>query len=143
MRYYVIFIFILFFLCACSPQKEMQIVIPENISHTAKQLIIKSLPKIKRVCPGLNKYSRSLQQAEIIDDLNSEFVEYRRVTISFKVSDGKSDIPNSYRAWGHTCYMDISPDGKFLTITKDPCKSVFTDLQVENSTGSNLILTLQ
>jgi len=136
----IISVYILF--TDSKPEKH-SVSISENISPAAKQLLATSLPNITRVCPGLDKYSKSLHQKEIIDDLNATYPEYRRVTISFTIPQDDTAIPNSYRAWGHTCSMDISADGKTLTIMKDPCKSVFTDTPIEDRTGSNLVINLQ
>lgn len=121
---------------------DMSLNVPANISAPAKKLVVDSFPKIRKACPGLDKYSETLRQTDIIDSLNAEYAEYRKVTIVYQVPDGKSDIPGSYRAWGHTCYLDIAADGKSIAISKDPCKSVFTDNLIEERTGNDLVIQL-
>lgn len=118
---------------------EMQIIIPDNISQAAKTLVVQALPKIKRACPGLDKYANTLKYTGIEDML--DYNNLKKVTIVFAVPDNSSDIPNDYMAWGHNCFLDISADGTKLAIAKSACQSVCIDDVIDNS-GKNLILNL-
>ncbi|HWI41490.1 MAG TPA: hypothetical protein VNX25_08385, partial [Verrucomicrobiae bacterium] len=69
-------------------------------------------------CPGLRKYG------EDISSTRGEFAGERvfgtqEGYVKLKVAERPKLIPNDYRACGHTCYLDISPDGRTLSISKD------------------------
>lgn len=72
--------------------------------------------------------------------------EYKKVTIKFMVPDGQSDIPSSYYAWGHHCFLDIDSAGKTVSIAKGACKAVCLDQVIKGTIhddGADLVLPLQ
>jgi len=66
--------------------------------------------------------------------------ETSRVEVVFKITDNPVKIPNSFRAWGHTCGYGISPDGRSIRIQKRTCVSVCLGSEYKGSTDyvSNL-----
>jgi hypothetical protein len=90
----------------------------------ATQLIKESWPKLMAHCPGLSKFQTDLSFQGIDDMLDPFMEEMSRVEVKFKIAEEPTAIPNSFRAWGHTCGYGISPLGAILRIQKDMCVSV-------------------
>lgn len=81
-------------------------------------LVIKTLPGVRQVCPGLDKYSQTFENIHVEDRY--------RTTVIFDVPD-TSHIPDAYKAGGHTCYVEIDSTGKSIFIEKQACKSICLD----------------
>lgn len=81
-------------------------------------LVIKALPAIRQVCPGLDKYSQEFENIRVEDNF--------RTSILFDIPK-PVHIPNAYKAGGHTCYIEIDSKGKSIFIEKLACKSVCLD----------------
>ena len=140
---WVMWLLVLVFAGGCDsspkPKKSFNISIPDNLSPEAKTLVTQSWPKVKEVCPGLDKYGGTLKFVQIEDNL--KFLN--KVTVEILVPDGSSEIPGSYRAWGHHCFLDIASDGKSVGIAKRPCKAVCLDQVVDgtaNDNGNDMVL---
>jgi len=126
---------------SCSSGKPLDMPVPANLGPHAKNLAEKSIPKIRAACPGLNKYGNALVYKGIEDSLNYA----NKITVMFNVSDDKSDIPNDYRAWGHSCYIDVDASGEKISIAKSPCKAVCLDQDItgtSNDTGNDMVISL-
>lgn len=133
---------------SCSKNTKMaanafQVSTLDNISPEAKDLVSRSLPKIREACPGLEKFGTDLKNNIIHDYMGLDEKESRKVTIEVVVPNGESIIPDRYRAWGQHCYLDVSADGSSLSVAKTACKSVCMDEDFNNDDGSNLVLSLQ
>jgi hypothetical protein len=127
------------------PEQKPQVSVDEGLSPEAKSLLVKSWPKIKKVCPGLVKYGKELRLDGIEDHLKSQTGSYRKVTLNFVVPDKTGRIPKEYFASGHHCALDISEDGKKLSIAERPCIAVCLDKPFQGTapdTGDELILDL-
>ncbi len=126
------------FLAACSEKPKLQIIIPDSLDPAVKSLAIQSWPKIKNVCPGLDRFSGGLEFQGIEDN--------RDVSIIFKIPEGDSEIPGHYGAAGHTCYFDVSHDGKNLTVAKEGCKAICLSRSLEKNDplqNGDLVLPLE
>lgn len=92
--------------------------ITEFVVVSDDELVTKSLPAIRRACPGLDKYSSSFEKARIENNY--------RTSILFDVRES-SKIPEAFKAGGHTCYVEIDSTGKSIYIEKLACKSICLD----------------
>lgn len=43
------------------------------------------------------------------------------------MAEDPNSVPAEYRAFGHTCYYSLSPDGGSLSISKSPCAKLCLD----------------
>jgi len=82
------------------------------------QVVIKSLPGVRQVCPGLDKYAQTFRNIRVEDHF--------RTSIIFDVPE-TARIPDAYKAGGHTCYVEIDSAGKSIFIEKLACKSICLD----------------
>lgn len=128
-------------LLGCTKEKqEFQIVIPQELDNEPKAIVMKAWPAVKRACPGLDRYSDMITFDGIETSISAGMDKWLeetghkekegKVTIRFKVSE-ESKNPTIYRAYGHTCFLEISRNGKYLTIPKEPCASLCLDRNVE------------
>jgi hypothetical protein len=85
---------------------------------SSDQLVIKALPGIRQVCPGLDKYSQTFKNIRVGGDF--------RTAILFDIPE-IARIPDAYNAGGHTCYVEIDSTGKSIFIEKLACKSICLD----------------
>lgn len=99
---------------------------------TSDSLVTNALPNIRKVCPGLDIYSRQLS--------NIRVEQLFRTAIIFEVS-GSSKIPEAYKAGGQTCFIEIDADGKNIFIEKMACKSVCQDQLMTSEGQMKLSLT--
>lgn len=81
-------------------------------------LVMKMLPAVRQACPGLDKYSQFFENVRVEEQF--------RTSILFDVPESAS-IPDSYKAGGHTCYIEIDSKGKSIFIEKLACKSICLD----------------
>ncbi|KAB0531346.1 MULTISPECIES: hypothetical protein [Pseudomonas] len=88
-------------------------------------LVIKMLPAVRQVCPGLDKYSQEFERVRVEENF--------RTSILFDVPESAS-IPDAYKAGGHTCYIEIDSKGRSIFIEKLACKSICLD-QLETPDG--------
>lgn len=98
--------------CGDGPPTTEFVVVSDN------ELVTKSLPAIRRACPGLDKYSSSFEKARIENNY--------RTSILFDVRES-SKVPGAYKAEGHTCYLEIDSTGKSIYVEKLACKSICLD----------------
>ncbi|EJL6858795.1 hypothetical protein NMS86_001247 [Vibrio cholerae] len=104
------------------------------------EIVDSNWDKLIAKCPGLNKYSADLTY-DGLTDMTYLDTPMSRVEIKFKVAKEPSVVPNSFKAWGHTCAFGISPDGKNLRIPKDLCVSVCQGKEYQ-PTGKNYVTSL-
>ncbi len=95
-------------------------------------LVMKTLPAIRQACPGLDVYSG--------DFLNLRVQNNHRTTIAFDIPE-TAKLPPLFGANGHSCFIEISSEGKDIIIDKAPCKSVC--LNRSQVPDGQLILPLQ
>jgi hypothetical protein len=81
-------------------------------------LVSKALPAIRQACPGLDTYASQFKQIRIENNY--------RTAIVFDIPEA-ARIPNTYKASGHTCFIEIAPDGSGIFVEKAACKSVCLD----------------
>ena len=81
-------------------------------------LVMKTLPAIRQVCPGLDKYSQAFESVRVEENF--------RTSILFDIPE-LARIPDAYKAGGHTCYIEIDSKGKSVFIEKLACKSICLD----------------
>ena len=91
---------------------------PEFKVLTSDAVVTNALPAIRKVCPGLDKYSAQFSNVRV----EQQF----RTAILFEVSNS-SKIPDAYKAGGHTCFVEIDDEGKNIFIEKMACKSICQD----------------
>lgn len=135
--------------CSSGPPAPVELVGFESLSPRAKQVVDTAWPRIKAKFPGLHKYGDSVKVVAI-EDMMSDRVdtEYRKVTIKLQVPYGKSSVPTSYGAFGHSCYLDISSDGSTVSVAKRPCKALLLDMPIdgtgnEHDNGNDMVVSLQ
>lgn len=87
--------------------------------NTDNTLVQKTLPTIRQLCPGLDKYAGEFS------DINVDDGYYFRTTLKFHI-DENAKIPNEYAAQGNNCFIDINDDST-VTIHKSACQSVCLD----------------
>lgn len=85
---------------------------------TKDELVLKVLPATRLACPGLSRYSHDFQDVRV--------EQQYRTAIVFHVPD-HSSIPDTYKAGGHNCFIEIEGDGSAILIEKLACKSVCLD----------------
>ncbi len=138
-------IFATIFGCSEKPKQELQISVAADLNPEAKTIVTEAWPKIKQACPGLNKYASSLQFDGIEENFSYAPEHAQRVSIKFKIPDNDQNIPLNYVANGHTCYLEVSRDGKTLTVSKNACKAVCLDKEIHGTSYENnqLMLSLQ
>lgn len=89
---------------------------------TSDKIIEASVPSLRGMFPGLNKYS---------DDFYSVSTYKQKSgwhTLKFTVSP-QSSVPESYGVRGKTCYININPDGSYARVLTAPCRSLLLDQQ--------------
>lgn len=103
------------------------IAVPASASKGVKETVAVAWPKAVKACPGFKKYEGDLTFKEVTDNFAYAPPESMFIDVVFKVSDSPKLIPSTYKAFGHTCYFSISPDGSTLSIAKSPCARVCVD----------------
>ncbi|HIA4108982.1 TPA: hypothetical protein ACWQDP_004310 [Escherichia coli] len=89
---------------------------------TNDKIIEDSIPALRSMFPGLNKYS---------DDFHSVSSYKQKTgwhTLKFTVS-AKASVPENYSVKGKVCYINISPDGSYARVLPAPCRSLLLDQQ--------------
>lgn len=81
-------------------------------------LVSKALPAIRQACPGLDTYASQFKQIRIENNY--------RTAVVFDIPEA-ARIPDAYKASGHTCFIEIAPDGSGIFVEKMACKSVCLD----------------
>lgn len=92
---------------------------------TNDTLVANALPAIRQACPGLDKYASQFKAVRVEDNY--------RTSVVFDIPE-TAQIPDSYKAGGHSCFVEIDPDGKSIIVEKLACKSVCLD-QAETPNG--------
>jgi hypothetical protein len=124
-------------LAGCGNPPALDIHIPDTLDPEIKQLVTMSWPKIKQLCQGLDKHADALKFKGIQNNYN--------ISVVFNIPDTSTSIPDHYMAGGHTCYFDISRDGKRLIIAKEGCKAVCLDRALKDdelASQGDLVLPL-
>ena len=108
---------------------DLTLTVPPTISTDDLKTVRAALPKIQRACPGLTKYAAELGKATIpagpIEDYSGLGRHY---VLTLLVANPAAEIPRSYHANGHTCYLYVNtPEATVLTIPKRACVSVCLD----------------
>lgn len=89
---------------------------------TSDKIIEASVPALRSMFPGLNKYSDGLHSVS----------SYRQKTgwhtLKFTVS-AQAIVPEGYSVKGKTCYININPDGSYARVLTAPCRSLLLDQQ--------------
>lgn len=143
-RAIVLSILVMVALVGCSDERqEFSISIPNTLSREARLLLLESLPKMRRAAPGFDRYAKDLTVVNIDEALlNFSDPGYRRLTVQMTLPRTPNFIPNEYKAFGENCFVDISRDGRWMTISKTSCKSVLLDERVDY-TPDPLVLELR
>lgn len=138
----IVLVCLLGFLIGCSSQpSEFNITVPDTLRPESKDIVTNAWPKVKALCPGLNKYASSLKFEKIADNFDYAAPHAQRVTISFLVADGKP-IPADYGITDDIhCFVEISRDGQRLSVPKTGCRSVALDRVVAGSQGDTMVLS--
>ncbi|ENO0459652.1 hypothetical protein ACAK56_003691 [Salmonella enterica] len=89
--------------------------------ETDNPIVKRELPFIRQQFPGLDKYAANFEQFKVYDDTMRPIT-----TVEFRVKD-ENNIPGSYIASGHTCFLFISNNAHEVKISKSACQSVFFD----------------
>lgn len=97
---------------------------PNNIFsiETSNQIIAASVPALRSIFPGLNKYSADLLS------LSSYKQKSGWHTLKFTVST-QAIVPEEYGVKGKTCYININPDGSYARVLTAPCRALLLDQQ--------------
>lgn len=106
-------------LLACAPAVAAS---PEAVA-----ILVKAVPRIKAICPGLATYAADLHRERTEDNFDYAPANAQRVSMVYRVAEDPTQIPGEYRAAGQRCTYDVSRDGKTLTISKQPCAMVCLD----------------
>lgn len=85
---------------------------------TQDELILKTLSATRLACPGLNKYANAFESIRV--------EEQYRTAIVFHIPESSS-IPDSYKAAGQNCFIEVEYDGSAIFLEKLACKSVCLD----------------
>lgn len=120
--------------------KAPELQIPANTPSEVAKVVTDGYPKVVNACPGLSEYSVDLTPVSLENYLWLEDEAYRRVEIVFKVSNQPKEIPDEFKAYGHTCQFGIRADGKMLIFTKDVCASVCTGHKISSSSNVEIPL---
>lgn len=111
--------------CGSNCRKAI-IAIPESIDGDELALVQKYAPQIPKLCPGFKKYESELNSFSIE---NNYYID-----ILFTVPENSS-IPTEFMVHGHTCYLEISKDGKYLVVPKRACQSLCLGKDMNDSSG--------
>ena len=112
-----------FVLFGCGQQQSFDIAVPDTLDPKAKQVLQEAWPKVKKACVGLDRHAKALQFEGIQNNYS--------IAVVFRVPEQSSSIPDRFMAAGHTCYLEVSQDGKQLTVAKEGCKAVCLDRQIQ------------
>jgi predicted small lipoprotein YifL len=119
-----------------APAKQappLEIKMPEGVRPETKKLLTAAWPKIRQACSGLDTYAASLREQSV--------EEGYRPGITVKIPESDTGIPGEYMARGHTCFFDVSKDGRRLVIAKEGCQNLCLDRQRESNGDLTLFLT--
>lgn len=105
---------------------KQSIAIPESIDGDELALVQKYAPQIPKLCPRFKKYESELNSFSIE---NNYYID-----ILFTVPENSS-IPTEFMVHGHTCYLEISKDGKYLVVPKRACQSLCLGKDMNDSSG--------
>ncbi|MFD2645115.1 hypothetical protein [Pseudomonas japonica] len=86
--------------------------------ETKDDLVRKALPATRLACPGLDRY------ASQFDNVRVE--KHFRTSIVFHIPED-STVPESYKAGGQNCFVEIEDDRSAIVVEKLACKSVCLD----------------
>ncbi|EJY9555669.1 hypothetical protein OHS49_000808 [Salmonella enterica] len=91
-------------------------------ADTSDSVIASSIPALRSIFPGLNKYSGDFISVSTYKQKTGWH------TLKFSVSS-QSAVPESYAVRGKTCYININPDGSYARVLTAPCRSLLLDQQ--------------
>jgi len=102
-----------------------------------------AIPKMIVTCPGLSKYSNSLE----FKGMSYSPKDEKGISVKFYVPDGESDIPIKYNAFGHSCDIYVDRYASTITSTKDVCMAVLLDREIVGTEldmhGSDIVIPLK
>ncbi|WP_072627867.1 hypothetical protein [Serratia marcescens] len=100
---------------------------------SSNSVINASLPSLRSVFPGLNKYKDALHS----------LATYRQKsgwhTLKFVVG-AEPSVPESYGVRGHVCYINLNPEGDYARVSVASCRSLLLDQQDTPSNNYRFIL---
>ncbi|MFI8017661.1 hypothetical protein ACIF2R_01620 [Serratia marcescens] len=100
---------------------------------TSNSVINASLPALRGVFPGLNKYKDALHSV----------ATYRQKsgwhTLKFVVG-AEPSVPESYGVKGKACYINLNPEGDYARVSVASCRSLLLDQQDTPSNNYRFIL---
>lgn len=124
---------------ACSSKSStLEPKVPESLDATERQVITSAWPKVRKACPGLDRFASALQPQGVESN--------QRLDVVFEVKEGDASIPSNYMASGHRCFFGISRDGASLAVAKEGCKAVCLGRPIQSDeplASKDLLLTLQ
>ena len=124
-------------LCACSePVKQLVLNIPDNTPIEVKQLLESNWNKTRLACPGLDKYTEALEFVKIDNNFNyADRPENQRAWAEYIIKENQNSTPG-YILTGNHCFLEISRDGKTLSVDKGACKSLCMDKDLRGTDGA-------
>ena len=135
-------------LIACSDEKPSSaqplpaVTVPTTASAGVADVVAAAWPKAIQACPGLVKFATDLSFVGVEDNYSVAPPHARRIDVKFKVAESPKQVPAEYRAFGHTCFFSLSPDGTKLSIAKTACASICLD-SASSSSGGDLTVGLK
>ena len=106
-------------LVGCGDASNLALQVPDNLSQENKALVVDAWPKVKKACPGLDRYAKGIKFEGIQNNFN--------VDVVVSVPESGSGVPDRYMASGQTCSFGISQNGKTLSVAKEGCKALCLD----------------
>ncbi|KFK92773.1 MULTISPECIES: hypothetical protein [unclassified Serratia (in: enterobacteria)] len=88
--------------------------------ETSNGVINASIPALRSIFPGLNKYKNDLISLSTYKQKSGWH------TLKFTVSP-QSSAPDAYAVKGKVCYINISPDGGYSRVLSTPCRLLLLD----------------
>lgn len=87
---------------------------------TSDSVIASSIPALRSIFPGLNKYANDFLSISTYKQKSGWH------TLKLTVSP-QSAVPEDYGVRGKTCYININPEGSYSRILTAPCRSLLLD----------------
>lgn len=116
-------------LAGCGDKAPLDLKLPDGTTPDIQKLLTQAWPKIKENCPGLDRFADALKFKGIEDNY--------AVSVVYQIPESGTSIPDHYMAGGHTCYFDVSQDGKKLTVAKEGCKAVCLGRAIQRDEAIN------
>ncbi|WP_028294271.1 hypothetical protein [Oceanobacter kriegii] len=117
-----------------------------NHSKISINAVSKALDGFVRQCSPFVAYWGDVESTKITvgDTVQSMLKDKgwkRQLQLELHLKESPALIPNSYRANGHTCYVDLSLNGnQGMTVSKTPCQKLCALSEKEISSGGYVVL---